>query len=117
MANVHYLVDFVRESGREPPDYVLPIWEEYMAFHDSREADTRQQEMHASHYSHLDPEEARFVTPEMIRNFCIAGHPEEIVDQLRTLEAQGLNGIVFNMPFETMYRKIEDFSREIISRM
>ena len=83
MANVHYLVDFVRETGREPPDYVLPIWEEYMDFHMSRDAATRHQKLHESHYSYLDPEEARFMTPEMIRNFCIAGHPEEIVDQLR----------------------------------
>lgn len=116
MANVHYLVDFVQETGRPPPDYVQPIWEEYMAFHLSRQAATRQQDMHSSHYSHLDADEARFVTPEMIRNFCIAGHPEEIVAQLRALEAQGLNGIVFNMPLETMYRQIENFSREVIAR-
>jgi alkanesulfonate monooxygenase SsuD/methylene tetrahydromethanopterin reductase-like flavin-dependent oxidoreductase (luciferase family) len=117
MANVHYLVDFVRETGREPPAYVMPIWEEYMAFHMSRDAATRHQKLHESHYSYLDPEEARFITPEMIRNFCIAGHPEEIVDQLRDLEKQGLDAVTFSLPLEKMYRQIEDFSRNVMSKM
>ena len=117
MANVHYLVDFVAETGRPPPDYVMPIWEEYMAYHMAKQAETRQQEMHAAHYSHLGPDEARFITPEMIQNFCIAGHPEEVIEQLRTLEAQGLDAIVFNTPVDTMYQQIDDFSRRVISKM
>ncbi len=117
MANVHYLVDFVRETGREPPDYVKPIWDDYMAFHMSRDEATRHMKLHASHYSYLDPEEARFITPEIIRNFCIAGHPEEIVDQLRDLERQGLTGIVFSLPSDVTYRRTEDFARQVIAKM
>lgn len=117
MANVHYLVDFVRETGAAPPDYVLPIWEDYMAFHNSRDAATRHLKLHESHYSYLDPDEARFITPEIIRNFCIAGQPEEIVEQLRELEAQGLDGIVFSLPTDVMFRTAEDFARKVIDRM
>lgn len=117
MANVHYLVDFVKETGREPPAFVLPIWDEYMAFHESRDAATRHQKLHASHYSYLDPEEARFITPEMIKNFCIAGQPEEIVEQLHSLEKQGLNAVFFSLPLDKMYRQIEDFSRNVMSKM
>lgn len=117
MANVHYLVDFVRETGREPPDYVKPIWDDYMAFHMSRDEATRHMKMHASHYSYLDPEEARFITPEIIRNFCIAGHPEEIVDQLHDLERQGLTGVVFSLPSDVSYRRTEDFARKVIAKM
>lgn len=117
MANVHYLVDFVKETGREPPDYVLPIWEEYMDFHMSRDEATRHQKLHESHYSYLDPDEARFITPEIIRNFCLAGHPEEIVARLRALEKQGLDAVVFSLPLEKMYRVIEDFSRSVIAKM
>lgn len=117
MANVHFAVDLVKETGCEPPDYVRPIWEEYMAFHRTRASATRHQELHASHYSHLDPAEARFVTPEMIRKFCIAGRPEEIVEQLRALEKQGLNGINFIATQEQKYRLIEDFSRKVMAKM
>lgn len=117
MANVHYLVDFVRETGKAPPDYVLPIWDEYMDFHMSRDEATRHMKLHESHYSYLDPDEARFITPEMIRNFCIAGHPEEIVAQLQALENEGLDGIIFSLPADTMYRLTEDFARTVIAKM
>lgn len=114
MVNVHFAVELVKETGCEPPHYVQPIWEEYMAFHKARTGD---QEMHASHYSHLDPEEARFVTPDLIKVFCIAGQPEEIVEQLRDLEKQGLNAISFIATEDKRYRSIEDFSRLVMSKM
>ena len=117
MANVHYLVDWVRETGNAPPDYVMPIWDEYMAFHQSRDADRAHQQLHASHYSYLDPDEARFVTPEMIRTFCIAGQPDEIIERLHELEAEGLNAINFSFPLERQYRMIEDFATRVIHRM
>lgn len=117
MANVHYLVDWVKETGNAPPAYVKPIWDDYMAFHQSRDAERRHQKLHESHYSYLDPEEARFVTPEMIKTFCIAGQPEEIVEQLRALERQGLQGISFALPQDKKYRFIEDFARRVMSRM
>ena len=117
MANVHYLVDFVRETGTEPPDYVRPIWDEYMDFHMSRDEATRHMKLHESHYSYLDPDEARFITPEIIRNFCIAGRPEEIVEQLRTLESEGLDGIVFSLPADIAFRLTEDFARKVIAKM
>jgi len=117
MANVHYLVDWVKETGNAPPDYVMPIWGEYMAFHQSRDADRAHQQLHASHYSYLDPDEARFVTPEMIRTFCIAGQPDEIIERLHELEAEGLNAINFSFPLERQYRMIEDFATRVIHRM
>lgn len=117
MVNVHFAVELVKETGCEPPDYVKPIWDEYMSFHNARATDTRHQMLHASHYSYLDPDEARFVTPDMIRKFAIAGQPEEIVEQLHDLEKQGLNGINFIPPQEQRYRVIEDFSRKVMAKM
>jgi alkanesulfonate monooxygenase SsuD/methylene tetrahydromethanopterin reductase-like flavin-dependent oxidoreductase (luciferase family) len=73
--------------------------------------------MHKSHYSYLDPEEARFITPEMIRTFSVAGQPEEIVEQLREYERQGLDGINFIPTLDQQYRLIEDFARKVISWM
>ena len=77
-----------------------------MAFHLSRDEATRHMALHQSHYSYLDPDEARFITPEIVSNFCIAGHPEEVVDQLRGLEKQGLDGIVFSLPTELTFRRM-----------
>ncbi len=117
MANVHFLIDWVKETGGDPPEYVKPIWNDYLAFHNQRDAATRHQKLHESHYSYLDPDEARFITPEIIRNFCIAGQPEDIVEQLRELERQGLNAINFIAPLHQQYRLIEDFAENVMSRM
>lgn len=117
MANVHYLVDWVRETGNPPPDFVLPIWEEYTEFHNSRDAERQHSQMHKSHYAFLDPEEARFITPEIIENFCVAGHPEEIVEQIHELERQGATSLTFFTTVEQQYRMIEGFSRNVMARL
>lgn len=116
MANIHYLVDLVRETGGEPPDYVQPIWDEYLGFHATRDAATAHQKLHESHYSHLDPEEARFVTPEIIRGFCIAGHPEEMVEQIKEREAAGLDAMVFVAPEGQGQRQYNAFARRVLER-
>jgi alkanesulfonate monooxygenase SsuD/methylene tetrahydromethanopterin reductase-like flavin-dependent oxidoreductase (luciferase family) len=53
----------------------------------------------------------------MIRTFSVAGQPEEIVEQLREYECQGLDGINFIPTLDQQYRLIEDFARKVMSRM
>mgnify|MGYP002640535464 CR=1 FL=1 len=43
--------------------------------------------------------------------------PEEIVEQLRALESQGLNAISFITPQDLTYRVYEDFARKVIAKM
>ena len=117
MANVHYLVDLVRETGQEPPPYVASIWEEYLAFHATRESTTAHQKLHESHYTHLDPDEARFVTPEVIRAFCIAGQPEEMIEQIREREAAGLDAMVFVAPEDQGERQYKAFASRVMEKM
>ena len=74
-------------------------------------------QMHQSHYSYLDPEEARFITPQVIRAFTIAGQADDIVEQLRELHRQGLDAINSILPLDQQYRLIEDFSRKVIAKM
>ncbi|MDE0053908.1 MAG: LLM class flavin-dependent oxidoreductase [Gammaproteobacteria bacterium] len=117
MANVHYLVDAARDVGMEPPDYIRPIWDDYLAFHESRDAKHRHQLLHQSHYSYIDEDEARFITPELVRAFGIVGEPDQIIEQLEALEAQGLDGIVFIPPGGNARGAYRDFARDVIARM
>ena len=117
MANVHSVYDRYREFAIEPPPFTEPIWEEYVAFRAARDARRSFTEAHHSHYGHLDVDEARFVTPEMIRSFCIAGQPEEIIEQLRELESQGLTGINFIAPVDRQYEMCHEFAETVITRM
>ncbi|MBI4081672.1 MAG: LLM class flavin-dependent oxidoreductase [Candidatus Lambdaproteobacteria bacterium] len=117
MTNVHYLVDRLKETGAEPPDYLKPIWKDYLDFHMRRPPETRHQKLHASHNTYLDPEEARFVTADMIKAFCVVGEPEEVVDQLRALERTGVSQILCNFPLDRSYRMLEDFARDVIEKI
>ena len=125
MVNIHFLYDRYREVGAEPPAYAESIWEEYVAFRQERDANRSWHsdrsatftEAHRSHYSHLDPAEARFVTPEIIRAFCIAGQPGDIVERLTELETQGLTGINFIAPADRQYEMCNEFADAVVTRM
>jgi 5,10-methylenetetrahydromethanopterin reductase len=116
MANIHYLLDLTRETGAEPPQYVHSIWDEYVAFHATRDAASAHRKLHESHYSFLDPNEARFVTPQIIREFCIAGHADELVAQIKELESQGLDAMTFVAPQGKGRRQYETFARQVLER-
>ncbi len=117
MTNFHYLVDWVRETGKEPPAYMRPVWNEYIEYLRARAAADSHLTMHASHYATIAPEEARFLTPEIIRNFCLIGEPPDLVEQLRQLEREGLKQVTFHPPFEQRYEVMERFSRAVIDKM
>jgi hypothetical protein len=53
-----------------------------------------------SHYSFVDPEESRFLTPGLIE-----------------LERQGLSQIMLYPPLNRQYRVIEDFADRVMARL
>jgi alkanesulfonate monooxygenase SsuD/methylene tetrahydromethanopterin reductase-like flavin-dependent oxidoreductase (luciferase family) len=117
MTNFHYLVDWVRETGKEPPAYVRSVWKDYLAYQRSRAGADAHITMHASHYATIDPQEARFLTPEIIRAFCIIGEPAELIERLKQLERDGLKQITFHPPFAQRYLAMERFSKQVIAKM
>lgn len=117
ISNLQYMVDYLRETGKEPPDYLKPIWKEYLKYYDTLPAETRHRELHASHSTFVRPEEAKFCTPELIRALGLVGQPEEMIGKLREFERQGVNEVLFVPPIERGYRVIEDFARRVIARM
>ena len=117
MTNFHYLVDWVRETGKEPPPYVRPVWNEYTAYLRAQAAADSHLTMHASHYATIKPEEVRFLTPEIIRNFCIIGQPQEIVEQLHQLERDGLKQITFHPPFAQRFEVMERFAKTVMAKV
>ena len=117
MANFHYLADWVRETGKEPPAYVRPVWDDYMAFVKRQSGADAHLALHETHYLTLQPDEAQFLTPEILRNFCIIGEPPALVEQLRQLEREGLNQITFFPPFKQRYEVMERFARQVMEKM
>jgi len=62
-------VDLIVRAEEDPPAYAQPIWDDYLSFHATRDADRSHQQLHQSHYAYLDPDEERLITPEIIQNF------------------------------------------------
>jgi alkanesulfonate monooxygenase SsuD/methylene tetrahydromethanopterin reductase-like flavin-dependent oxidoreductase (luciferase family) len=117
MTGLHYLVARHLETGEDPPEYARPVWKAYMDWLAEAPAEIRHQRLHASHYSFVDPEEARFITPDLIRATCLTGTPEELVERIRALEGQGLRQIMLYPPLNRQYRVIEDFAAQVMPRV
>ncbi|HYE92391.1 MAG TPA: LLM class flavin-dependent oxidoreductase [Terriglobales bacterium] len=117
ITGLHYLVAQHLETGVEPPAYARPVWKAYLEWLNGFPPEVRHQRLHASHYSFVDPEEARFVTEDLVRATCLTGTPEELVEQVKRLETEGLRQIMLYPPLNRQYRIIEDFAERVIARL
>jgi alkanesulfonate monooxygenase SsuD/methylene tetrahydromethanopterin reductase-like flavin-dependent oxidoreductase (luciferase family) len=117
LSGLHYLVARHLETGEDPPEYARPIWKAYLAWLEEAPPAQRHQRLHGSHYSFLDPVEARFITPALVEAVCLAGSPEEIVERVRALTQQGLKQIMLYPPLNRQYRVIEDFADSVMARL
>jgi alkanesulfonate monooxygenase SsuD/methylene tetrahydromethanopterin reductase-like flavin-dependent oxidoreductase (luciferase family) len=117
ISGLHYLVAQHLERGDDPPEYARPIWKAYMDWLAAAPPAIRHQRLHASHYSFVDPEEARFVTADLIRATCLTGTPEELVERVEALAEQGLRQIMLYPPLNRQNRVIEDFADTVMARL
>ncbi|HEX2830499.1 MAG TPA: LLM class flavin-dependent oxidoreductase [Burkholderiales bacterium] len=117
MTAMHSVVDRHLEYGEDPPEFLLPIFEDYLAFHMARPQAERQKIMHESHNAYVAPDERRFVTPEVIRRFCIVGEPAEVLEQVRELERRGVRQLMCNFPLERGYQMVRDYAKNIIQKL
>ena len=117
ISSLHYLYDKIRQFGGEPPPHVRPIWPEYSALVEATPARQRHMRIHAGHCTYLLPEEAKFVTPELIKTTCLAGTAEEVREQVQQLAEAGLHQLLLLPSFDMQYRIIEDFSRQVMAKL
>lgn len=114
---IHSSVDRHLEFGEDPPEFLRPVWKDYLAFHMARPAGERQKMMHQSHNAYVAPDERRFVTPDVIKRFCIVGEPAEVLEQVRDLERQGVRQLMCNFPLERGYQMVRDYAKNIIQKL
>jgi alkanesulfonate monooxygenase SsuD/methylene tetrahydromethanopterin reductase-like flavin-dependent oxidoreductase (luciferase family) len=117
MTAMHSTMDRHLEYGEDPPEFLRPIWKDYREFHMSRPAAERQKMMHESHNAYVAPDERRFVTPEVIKRFCIVGQPGEVLEQVRELERKGVRQLMCNFPLERGYQMVRNYAKNIIQKL
>ncbi len=117
ISSLHYLYDKVRQLGGEPPPHLRGIWKEYASLVESTPESHRHLRIHAGHCTYLLPEEARFITPELIRTTCLVGTPQEVVEQILLLDDAGLDHLTPLPSYALQYHVIEQFSDKVMARL
>jgi len=106
------------EAGPPVPPALVALFEEYCAYVDKMETppERRYLQVHEGHCAFLVPVERRFVTPEAIRTWILAGTPDEIVESLRNAERAGLREITLLPPIDFAREQFSDFAKHVIER-
>lgn len=119
-AALHYCYENWQQSGDDSfiPPAVRNIWDEYCDYVTgmSTPEHKRYLQIHEGHCSFLVPEERRFITPEAIDTWILAGEPDEIIAKLRAAEAAGLKEITLLPPMDHARRVFRDFATHVIAR-
>lgn len=117
MASVYYFYDEVHEKKIDPPAFLERIWQPYCALVEQTPAEHRHFRTHEFHYTGLHPGEAALIDARLIRDTCLVGTPEELVERVRGLEADGLQELIFAVGTNAKWRLAEDFSRLVMRRL
>jgi alkanesulfonate monooxygenase SsuD/methylene tetrahydromethanopterin reductase-like flavin-dependent oxidoreductase (luciferase family) len=119
-AALHYCYENWKLTGDDTalPPAVRNVWDEYCAYVEkmSTPEHKRYLQIHEGHCSWLVPEERRFITPEAIETWILAGEPDQIIARLRAAEAAGLREITLLPPMDHARRVFRDFATHVIAR-
>jgi alkanesulfonate monooxygenase SsuD/methylene tetrahydromethanopterin reductase-like flavin-dependent oxidoreductase (luciferase family) len=118
MLALHALYERVQNPSATP-DAICPIFAEYAAFIDQKRqrAGARYHlELHDGHGLYLQPEEARFVTPEVVRATTMTAPPEELIERLHALEAAGVKQVAFLPAMGTFESFVREFSEKVAAQ-
>jgi alkanesulfonate monooxygenase SsuD/methylene tetrahydromethanopterin reductase-like flavin-dependent oxidoreductase (luciferase family) len=117
MASVYYFYDEVHERGIEPPPFLRGIWKRYCALVEQTPPAYRHFRTHEFHYTHLHPGEAELIDADLIRATCLVGTAEPLVEQIRELERQGLQELMFATGVAEKWSVAEAFARRVMARV
>ncbi|MDH3601461.1 MAG: LLM class flavin-dependent oxidoreductase, partial [Candidatus Tectomicrobia bacterium] len=117
MASVYYFYDEVHEKDIEPPDFLKPIWHRYCNLVADVPPEHWHFRTHEFHYTDLHPGEAELIDADLIRATCMVGTAAELVEQIRDLERQGLQELMFATGVDEKWRFAEAFSRQVMAKL
>jgi len=118
MLAMHALYERVQQPTAAP-DAIRPIFAEYATFMDQqrqRAGERYYLELHDGHGLYLRPEEARFVTPEVVRATTMTATPEELIERLRALEAAGVKQVALLPAMGTFESFVREFAERVMAR-
>ena len=117
MASVGYFYAEV-QRGRTPlPPFLERIWKPYCALVEQTPPEHRHFRNHEFHYTRLHPGEAELIDAQLIRDTCLVGEPDELIERIRQLERDGLRELTFAVGNDSKWRLADDFARLVMSNL
>ena len=96
-STLHRAVEDGGDIDQLPPDLREPVAALRELYQGYEPPDARYLSLHRGHLMFLRPEEAPFITAEMVRNRTLTGTPEEIRETVRTLAKVGYGQLVIQL--------------------
>lgn len=119
-AALHYCYENWKLTGDDSaiPPALRNTWDEYCAYVERMATPEKKRylQIHEGHCSWLVADERRFIKPEAIETFILAGEPDQIIARLRAAEAAGLREITLLPPMDHARRVFSDFATHVINR-
>ena len=117
MASVYYFYDEVQERRIDPPPFLARIWRRYCALVEQTPPELRHLRTHEFHYTALHSGEAELIDAQLIRDTCLVGTPDELVERIRALQQEGLRELIFAVGTRAKWQIADDFAREVMHRI
>jgi alkanesulfonate monooxygenase SsuD/methylene tetrahydromethanopterin reductase-like flavin-dependent oxidoreductase (luciferase family) len=116
MASVYYFYDTMQERGLEPPAFLRRIWKRYVALVEQTPPEHRHFRTHEGHYTYLHPGEAELLDADLVRDTCLVGSPEEVVERIKELERGGLREIMWATGTDEKWTFSRAFADRVMAR-
>jgi 5,10-methylenetetrahydromethanopterin reductase len=106
------------QRGRIPlPPFLERIWKPYCALLEQTPPEHRHFRNHEFHYTKLHPGEAELIDAQLIRDTCLIGEPDELIERIRQLERDGLRELTFAVGNDSKWRLAEEFARLVMAKL
>ncbi len=117
MASVYYFYDAVHERGIDPPPFLRRIWKRYCALVEETPREHRHFRTHEGHYTYVHPGEAELIDAELVRDTCLAGTAEELIERVQELERGGLRELMWATGTDEKWRFSRQLADQVMARL
>ncbi|MEZ5406935.1 MAG: LLM class flavin-dependent oxidoreductase [Acidimicrobiales bacterium] len=117
ISGMHYIFDSVRQYNRTPPRKLLDVWDRYTDMIERTPEHLRHIRIHDGHCTFLRDDERDLITEDLVRATCVVGRAEECVEELREMEAAGVDQLVVLPAPGHQAAYADRFAREIMAKM
>jgi 5,10-methylenetetrahydromethanopterin reductase len=117
MASFYYFFDEVHEKDIEPPEFLKKYWKRYCDLVAETPPKHWHFRTHEYHYTYIHPGEAELIDADLIRATCLVGSADELVEQIRELERQGLQELMFATGNDEKWHVAEVFARQVMAKL